>query len=78
VAETILLSPAVSYQDMVLNKIPPKHDLRPILEALLDELSRGSAGVPPTLDSMKVKWIIDQGDPNRYEESGFSSSDKIN
>jgi hypothetical protein len=61
---------------LVLNKISPKHDLRPILEALIDELSRGSAGVPPTLDSMKVKRIIDQGDPNRYEESGrltFSS-----
>jgi hypothetical protein len=47
---------------MVYHRIDPKYDLRPILEALLDELSRGS---PPLLDRKKVEYIIDQGRPNQ-------------
>jgi hypothetical protein len=47
---------------MVYHKIDPEYDLRPILEALLEELSRGS---PPLLDRQKVEYIIDQGKPNQ-------------
>jgi hypothetical protein len=47
---------------MVHHNIDPKYDLRSILEALLDELSRGS---PPLLDRQTVEYIIDQGKPNQ-------------
>jgi hypothetical protein len=47
---------------MVYHNIDPNYDLRPILEALLDELSRGS---PPLLDRQRVEYIIDKGKPNQ-------------
>jgi hypothetical protein len=46
-------------------KIPPKYELRPILEALLDELSRGIAGGAPTVDPTKVDRIIESGNPDQ-------------
>ena len=40
--------------------IPSEYKLRPILEALLDEVSTGTL---PLIDRSKVEWMIQRGKP---------------
>jgi hypothetical protein len=46
-----------------MNKIPEDHDLRKILEVLLDELSIGTV-----IDHSEVRRIIEAGSPKRAQD----------
>jgi hypothetical protein len=48
---------------MVMTKIPKNHDLRKILEVLLDDLSQGRL-----IDDSEVRRIVEAGMPNQAKE----------